>query len=683
MNPNSWDYLLIFGHFGAMLASSVAVAWLVCFRTRSWIWLACGGAIVAAAQSALLCQILSLAGMLNRTSLLTVQILLATLLGATTFVASRRPRSAVPRPLFNSPSPDALPRTFYDWVLYGLVAVLCVTKLFQLLQVWALPIIVSDVTTYHAPRVAMWLEQESIFHFPTWEMRMNFFPKATHTLAAQVVLFTGSFRMIEVIQWLASVLLPLSVYELALFAGRHWRQALLAAAASASAPIVLSQSIEAQNDIVVTLFMAMFVLFTLRGVQFGHAGLLVLGGAALGLAVGTKMVMYWFALPVAVLVIWALVKFGAPLRIWLMTMLSAFLGVAILGSFAQIENYVQYGDFFLAPGYESVMIAIFNPADLCSLMLRYTYQLIDPSGLPIGIARVLDGIRRWLFDGVFWLVHRHVEGGGNDFAYMPEAAFNHPVLSWYGVLGFALLAPYSVFCVLSPRRWRSGAALFCLPLIGMWFTYSATFPYANTQGRYFMFCFTLVWVAAAALLTGSSELRWPHLRLFVSVLVMLLTLSSYYCSIVYDQRKGGALLDPEKVQDSTRDYVTTYRVVLEKLVPRGSRVGIAHRLEMIGVFMDPALGHKHAFLVHPDGYSPLGPQTAEHFDAVARDYGVDFIVGPRSFLIGEPPATSDQWLITPELVFFSRTGWNQSAGEIDIQRLWKVRGAVLPASWTP
>lgn len=677
MNLSLSDYVLMVGHFGLMLASSFAAARLLCRQTMSWTWLACGTAVVAAAQSVILCEVLSLGGMLNRPSLVIGQFLMATALCVSSFAAHKRLRPTFPK-LSKAEWPEESPCTAYDRVLYCLVIALAVTKGFQLLQVWALPLIVGDVITYHAPRVAMWLQQESILHFPTWELRMNFSPKGTHTLTAQVALFTGSFRMVEVIQWLASVLLPLCVYELAIFAGCHWRQALLAAVASASLPIVLSQSITAQNDIVVTFFTTAFVLFTLRGIQMRDIGLLALGGAALGLAVGTKLVMVWFGLPVAMLVIWALVKFKAPLRTWLVTLLAAILGVTTLGSFAQVENYVLYGDFFV---YSDFLIAVFNPTDLAALMLRYTYQLIDPSGLPIGIARSLDGVRRWLFDGVLSLAHRHIEGAGSDFAYLTEPSFNHPVLSWYGVFGFTLLAPYSLFCVLSPRRWRSGSALFCLPLIGMWFMYSATFPYADTQGRLFMFCFTLAWVSAAAVFAGGSELHGRRTRLLVSAVAVFLTASSFYCTIVYDQRKGGALLDPAKVRDSSEDYVTTYETVLEGLIPPGSRIGLANRLWMLAQFMDPALHHRHVFLVHQDWYTPLDPKKPEEFESVARDYGVDYIVGPRNFLIGEPPS-SDQWIVTPELVFFSRTEWRRDADRMDIERLRRVQRVVLPASWS-
>jgi hypothetical protein len=190
-----------------------------------------------------------------------------------------------------------------------------------------------DAMGYHLSKAAYWLQYDSATQFPDGTWRQLYTPPNAELLQAWTMELLGTDRIVQLVQWTAGVACGLAVHLGARELGEPPARAVFAAALFVALPQPLLQSASAQNDLVVAAFVAAAGLFVVRGLRTGHRGELVVGGAAAGLAVGTKGSAFIAGAGLAVVVAGVLIA-CRPSRRTVATGLAAITaGIVLLGAF--------------------------------------------------------------------------------------------------------------------------------------------------------------------------------------------------------------------------------------------------------------------------------------------------------------------------------------------------------------
>jgi 4-amino-4-deoxy-L-arabinose transferase-like glycosyltransferase len=114
-------------------------------------------------------------------------------------------------------------------------------------------------------------------------------------------------------------------------------------------PIVVLESGTAQNDLLAAAFFVACVWLTISGIRGSNRIRLLFAGLSLGLAVGTKQYVL-YALPGLLLIgLYLLLNKGIlakwqGVKTWL---ISAAIFSLLVGSYAYLQNFINYGNFFL------------------------------------------------------------------------------------------------------------------------------------------------------------------------------------------------------------------------------------------------------------------------------------------------------------------------------------------------
>lgn len=156
-----------------------------------------------------------------------------------------------------------------------------------------------DSLNYHLPRVAQWVQNHSVRHFPT-----NYLPQLEHPPLAEFAILNlqilyGGDRFANLVQWLALVGTAIGVSLLAQQFGAKAHGQVLAAVVATTLPMAILQGSSTQNDLAVSFWLVAFAFFALRSMAPGgpRAGDAAWVGASLGLALFTKGTAYLVAAP--------------------------------------------------------------------------------------------------------------------------------------------------------------------------------------------------------------------------------------------------------------------------------------------------------------------------------------------------------------------------------------------------
>jgi dolichyl-phosphate-mannose-protein mannosyltransferase len=161
-----------------------------------------------------------------------------------------------------------------------------------------------DSMTYRLPRVEHWIQNAGLFHYPTHVPRQLVLGPGAEILAATLELLAGTGRWVNFIQTLAWLGIVIAASLLARDLGADGPGQMLAAVFAGTLPMAVLQASSTQNDLVLSLWLLVFVHFSLRASsgRWDLTGLL-LAGAAAGLALLTKATALFIVFPFGVLLL--------------------------------------------------------------------------------------------------------------------------------------------------------------------------------------------------------------------------------------------------------------------------------------------------------------------------------------------------------------------------------------------
>ncbi len=268
-------------------------------------------------------------------------------------------------------SDDPIPRT-YRLAIWAVGLVVALTGFVAFIA----PPNTWDSMAYHMARVAHWIQNGTVRHYPTIYLPQLYHPPWAEFAITHLQILSDSDRFANSIQWLSMVGSVFGVSLIAKLLGADCRAQVFASVLAATIPMGILQASSTQNDFVVAFWLVCFVAYTLRIVtnrsEQESQGVVawepVLGaGASLGLALLTKGTAYIYSAPFVVWLTLIMVKrcpWGA-LRVGL-----------VMGSLVLLLNgghFLRNTQLFGAPlasGEESYMNEMYTPAVFVSNVMR-------------------------------------------------------------------------------------------------------------------------------------------------------------------------------------------------------------------------------------------------------------------------------------------------------------------------
>lgn len=156
-----------------------------------------------------------------------------------------------------------------------------------------------DSMAYHLPRVMHWIQNRSIAHYPTNDLRQISFPPGAGYIITHLQVLSGSDRFANLVQWFAFLGCILGTSSIAKFVGGS--QA-IAAFLCATIPMAVLQSTTTQTDLTVSFWLVCFAYFIFRTPRYSKLDLFWLS-ASLGLGILTKPTAIIFGFPLAIVLL--------------------------------------------------------------------------------------------------------------------------------------------------------------------------------------------------------------------------------------------------------------------------------------------------------------------------------------------------------------------------------------------
>jgi hypothetical protein len=233
-----------------------------------------------------------------------------------------------------------------------------------------------DSMTYHMPRVMHWIEDASVWPYPTNVLRQLYMAPGAEFAILHLQVLDGSDRLANLPQALALLGVMLGASLVVRELGGSGAAQVVGAVIAGTLPIGVLQATGTQNDEVVAFWLVCFVVFAMRLVAGASSPLIcaLFAGASLGLAIVTKPTAYLFAFPFGVWLALALVRRAGSRGL---TPLLLMAGVVLLINAGQYtRNTLVFGSP-MGRGDEG------GPA------FRYTNDVLTPSLIASNIIRNL------------------------------------------------------------------------------------------------------------------------------------------------------------------------------------------------------------------------------------------------------------------------------------------------------
>lgn len=159
-----------------------------------------------------------------------------------------------------------------------------------------------DAMTYHMSRVVNWIQNHSVAHYATPNLRQVDAPPWSSFALLHLQLLSGGDRLANFVQWFSMLGSLVGVSLIARQLGANARGQILSCVMCATLPMGLLQSVSAQNDYVTTFWLVCFTVSLLQLIQQPPTIRLTLAtSASIGLAVLTKGTAYIYAAPLCLI----------------------------------------------------------------------------------------------------------------------------------------------------------------------------------------------------------------------------------------------------------------------------------------------------------------------------------------------------------------------------------------------
>jgi 4-amino-4-deoxy-L-arabinose transferase-like glycosyltransferase len=153
-----------------------------------------------------------------------------------------------------------------------------------------------DSMSYHMSRVMHWIQNASVDHYATLDVRQLSLPAGAEYQVAQFHILSGNDRFVNLVQWLSyfGCIVGVSLVSRVITEGR--RGQIASALFCGTIPMAVMQSTTTQNDLTVAFWIVCGLYFMFRNERLSSYDCLWVAIAA-GLAIATKPTAYFFLFP--------------------------------------------------------------------------------------------------------------------------------------------------------------------------------------------------------------------------------------------------------------------------------------------------------------------------------------------------------------------------------------------------
>ena len=222
-------------------------------------------------------------------------------------------------------------------LICAVIAIVVITGLIALIA----PTNNWDSMTYHMGRVAHWVQNGSIAHYPTNILRQLTMPPWAEFAVTHLQIMSGGDRFANLVQWFSMIGSVLGVSLIVRQLGGTLRAQTFSAVIAATIPMGIVQASNTQNDLAAAFWLVCFVYYGLKWRERPGFSYALGSGATLALAILTKGTAYIFALPFLLWFVFSLLK-SVGVRA-LAQVVVLFLLVIVINSGHYIRNIELFG----------------------------------------------------------------------------------------------------------------------------------------------------------------------------------------------------------------------------------------------------------------------------------------------------------------------------------------------------
>ena len=373
---------------------------------------------------------------------------------------------------------------------------------------------VSDPLYNHLSRIGFWIQQGSLAHYNGFSLFGMIYPYNNSLLMSPPVLFLQTARFAGLVQFLAAVFGALAVYLISLNLGFKRKGSFLAGLVFLTYPVIIFESITAQNDLLAACFNASAFAFLLLFIKKDRFPYLLLSAASIALAIGTNQSGLLVLPGYFLLILYMLIRKKASFnRVFARAVVFLSTSVLLLGSYSYIQNFVGYGNFVGPQGFLGTIVSTKGDETVAGRIgtnsVRLFTQFISCDGMPASFeSRCIQAKTAVLRPILGRLTESNRYLYGEDPFTLSAANVQNCESAWYGPISWLLILPATLIGVIAGIRRKSpekillilGGGLF---FIAISFIKHGWDPY---QGRYLITSVILLQPFAAVILEPRGKI---------------------------------------------------------------------------------------------------------------------------------------------------------------------------------
>ncbi len=253
-----------------------------------------------------------------------------------------------------------------------------------------------DAMDYHMSRVAHWIQNHSVAHYPTAYTPQLYQDPWAEFAILHFQILSGGDRFANFVQWFSMLGSILGVSLIAKQLGADLRGQVFTAVVAATIPMGILQASNTQNDYVLAFWMVCLAYYVLQTAQRGKERNWTDSfnvGTSLGLAILTKGTAYFYVTPFLIWFVWSQTK-RSSWRAWKPILIVAILTTALnIGHY--LRNYNLFGSPLGSPedyrnGMFGISVLISNLTRNIALHLGTPFALL--SGITYKIVKIIHAV---------------------------------------------------------------------------------------------------------------------------------------------------------------------------------------------------------------------------------------------------------------------------------------------------
>ena len=394
----------------------------------------------------------------------------------------------------------------------------------------------SDAMAYHLTRAAFWMQNQSINHYFTYDVRQTVFPVNTELGQLWIMIFTKSDSLVFLVQFLSFIFLLLALYKILRTLNFNKSISIFSVFVFSCLDVILLQSYSPQNDLTAAAFLAVTVYFLLKVLKENSTNLFsfICIGISAAIAIGVKGYVYLYILGIAIFVL-AYKKFNLlKLKKIFLILIFSLAGIILFSSYNLISNYIQYGN----PIVDDITVNFMRVSSpsiktFISNFFRHIFSFYQFNGQDFSTISIVN---QKIFYGVHNILNINLPASVIDRVNYPFSFSANPLdsdLSYYGLIGYFFILPslfFSTLFFIFDKKLKTNPDYFnkfkdCLyisiiPAI-FFISYISIFKWQPWCGRFFM-AFMLILMADFALLI---EIIFKYKKKIIAVILISFIIS--------------------------------------------------------------------------------------------------------------------------------------------------------------